>query len=446
MKIKVFTFVLLLTAALKVFSQGNTMLSKEQVIEDIDSLVYTISEVHPDMFSVCGQGEFFGMVSDLKQALPDSVSVCQLYLILQPIIVKLGDGHTSLWFPWDEVKDNTLRFPLHVTPTRDNKLYVDFSVDNKIPLGSEIIKINGVTVDEIFEKMMCYQSGETEAFRSQRVRDTFTELLFILYSADSYDIEYKEPGRRKILKATLGTCENHVLAEWEKKNLPSSSIFDDEPYSFKVLPEKNVAIMDFNRCQDPEKMEAFADSMFRMLRDDNIRNLIIDVRRNGGGDTEVGDNLLKYLSPKPFYQFEMGAFRGTPTVKNLADWPVNIGWYYHKIIDEELIQPKTSDEGHFIGNVYLLTSNRTYSAANSFSWAFKEFGIGKVVGEETGGVCVSFGEYVSYYMPNSHIQATISSSRVWQYGADEKNIHATYPDYRVPAEQALDKALKLCKP
>lgn len=446
MKIKLFTLVLLLTAALKVFSQGNTMLSKEQVIEDIDSLVYTISEVHPDMFSICGQGEFFGMVSNLKQALSDSLSVCQLYLMLQPILVKLGDGHTSLWFPWDEVKDNTLRIPLHVTPTRDNKLYVDFSVDNKIPLGSEIIKINGITVDNMFKKMMCYHCAETDAFRAQRVRDTFSELLFILYSADSYNIEYKEPGRRKIMKTTLGACENKVLVEWEKKNLASPSSYDGEPYSFKILPEKNVAIMDFNSCQDPEKMEVFADSMFRVLRNDNIKNLIIDVRRNGGGDTEVGDNLLKYLSPKPFYQFEMGAFRRTPTVNKLAGWSDNTGWYYHKIIDEELIQPKTNDEGHFMGNVYLLTSNRTYSAANSFSWAFKEFGVGKVVGEETGGVCVSFGECISYYMPNSHIQTSISSSRVWQYGADEKNIHATYPDYRVPTEQALDKALKLCKP
>ena len=446
MRIKIFTFALLFITALKVFSQGNTMLSKEQVIVDIDSLVYTISEVHPDMFSACGQGEFFGMVSNLKQALPDSVPVCQLYIMLQPILVKLGDGHTTLWFPWDEVKNKTLRIPLHVTPTRDNKLYVDFSVDNRIPLGSEIIKINGVTVNEIFEKMMCYQSGETETFRAQRVRDTFAELLFILYSADCYDIEYKEPGRRKILKTTLGTCKNQVLAEWEKKNLPSPSTYDDEPYSFKVLPEKNVAIMDFNKCQDPEKMEVFADSMFRVLRNDNIKNLVIDVRRNGGGDTEVGDHLLKYLSPKPFYQFEMGVFRGTPTVKELADCPINTGWSYHKIVDEELIQPKTNDEGHFIGNVYLLTSNRTYSAANSFSWAFKELGVGKVVGEDTGGVCVSFGECITYNMPNSHIQASISSCRVWQFGADEKNIHATYPDYRVPIEQALDKALKLCKP
>ena len=67
-------------------------LSKEQAIADIDSLVYTISEVHPEMFTVCKQGEFLKMVSEIQEALPDSVSAWEMYVRLQPLVVRIGDG------------------------------------------------------------------------------------------------------------------------------------------------------------------------------------------------------------------------------------------------------------------------------------------------------------------------------------------------------------------
>lgn len=102
---------------------AQNILSKEQAISDIDSLVYTISEVHPDMFSVCKQGEFLKMVNDIKESLPDSVSVRQLYVCLQPLIVKIGDGHTSLYFPFDkEMNEDTPRIPIRMALTPENKV------------------------------------------------------------------------------------------------------------------------------------------------------------------------------------------------------------------------------------------------------------------------------------------------------------------------------------
>ena len=54
------------------------------------------------------------------------------------------------------------------------------------------------------------------------------------------------------------------------------------------------------------------------------------------------------------------------------------------------------------------------------------------------------GDVVYYKMPYSGLAASISHKRFWQYGADENNIHGTIPDYIVPKEDALSKALELC--
>ena len=55
--------------------------------------------------------------------------------------------------------------------------------------------------------------------------------------------------------------------------------------------------MDFREFSDVERMESFADSMFTALRKNKIGNLIIDLRKNGGGNSSVGDRLLRYITP-----------------------------------------------------------------------------------------------------------------------------------------------------
>ena len=85
----------------------------------------------------------------------------------------------------------------------------------------------------------------------------------------------------------------------------------------------------------------------------------------------------------------------------------------------------------------------TFSSASSFAWAFRHFGMGTVVGEETGGMSVSFGDILPYRLPVSGLVCTVSWKRFWLYGADENDIHGTLPHYAVPQEEALDKALEL---
>lgn len=54
-------------------------LSREQARFDIDALVYTLSQVHPDIFSVCSQTELFTAENEAKASLPDSVTRLELY-------------------------------------------------------------------------------------------------------------------------------------------------------------------------------------------------------------------------------------------------------------------------------------------------------------------------------------------------------------------------------
>ncbi len=417
-------------------------LTREQAAFDIDALVYTLNQVHPDIFSVCGQEPFFRAVNKAKASLPDSVSPVGLYLRVAPLVSMIGDGHTSLVFPFNTVfTRDTKRFPVSVNILSNGTMNCRMSVDSIIPRDARILSINGVSAAEMIDSMLPLVSGEKRHFRLAMVSYTFPALLQTMYPADSYTVEYLPRGNKKPVRHTFPSMTfDEILSRMPKEN----TVQNHEIYSFSVDSVKNVAIMDFRSFQDVGRMKHFADSMFSVLREKHIGNLIIDLRENGGGNSAVGDVLLRYLSPVPFVQMEKALVKVTPATARLmgADIPAG-GFTFEESDPSEYIIPLTPQEGHYHGNVYLLTSNKTFSSAGSFAWAFKETGAGKTVGEETGGMNVSFGDILYFRLPVSKLSCSVSYKRFWQFHADENNIHGTLPDIPVPAADALDAAMKL---
>ena len=428
---------------LRLASDGK--LSRKQAAFDIDALAYTLGEVHPDLFSVCRQTDWFGAIHRVKAALPDSMTPVELFRRVAPLVSMLGDGHTMLRIPYNEVfTADRLRLPMIVGVTTDGRLLSKGCVDGAVPFDAQILSVNGRSATEMLTAMRPYVSGERDFFVLSRLNADFMALFEMLYESDHYVVEYRSGTDGTVHRVTL---EPSTFAEIENRiqRPDRETVKKDglsEPYTFRILKDKGVAVMDFRSFDNPERMQAFADSMLTVLQNDNIKRLIIDVRQNGGGNSRVGDVLLRYLSPQPFVQMQKALVRVTPVTQRLLNSTNTApGWYWHEVPDSGFLEPYTTGQRHFDGETMLLTSHYTFSAAASFAWAFKAFGVGKVVGEETGGMGVSFGDFVRYSLPVSKLLCTISVKRFWHYGADERNIHGALPDYAVPSDEALDKAL-----
>ena len=418
-------------------------LTREQAAFDIDALAYTLSEVHPDMFAVCRQADFLSAVARVKQSLPDSLTAVELFRRAAPLVTMIGDGHTSMYFPYNTYfTPERKRLPMRVEVTADGRLTALSSVGGTVPDGAEIVSINGHATADMIKAMLRYESGERDFFRMARLNNDFHALFGMMHEADEYDVAYRtsEDGRTLHAMMKAATYDEMKRLTPEKGNEKTPA-----PYSFKILKDKNTAVMDFRSFENPEAMAAFADSMFTAISRKGIHNLIIDIRQNGGGNSAVGDVLLRYISSKPFIQMAAAMTRITPTTQRLmGNRTMLTGIYFFESGDSAgFIKPLTAEEGRFKGRVYLLTSHKTFSSASSFSWAFKEFGMGTVVGEETGGMSVAFGDILPYRLPVSKLPCTISYKRFWLPGGDENDIHGTLPDYEVKQQDALDKALQL---
>lgn len=426
-------------------------ISRPQASADIDTLLFTLSEVHPNLYSKITENNLNGLIADLKANIQDSTSVIELYKGLAPIIAQIGDAHTTMVLPYREVMINAGRY-IPIFPTIDcntGKMLVKASVGNCIPYDSEIISINGMSAKEMVDKMLAFVGGEREFYRLTMVDNNIMGLFHMLFAAPEYDIKFVAPntptppsGAGELsLQAVEADKLNSGLVLSPKILKLMEEHGGNAPYTFRIIADKKIAVMNFDACMDVNGMQAFADSMFTTLHQQGIYNLIIDVRYNGGGNSAVGDVLLKYIAPKPFAQYGKTLVKVTPKTIALT------GNRYEK--PDTIIYPETPASRHeplpeskrFHGNVYLLTSHTTFSSASSFAWAFKEAGCGMVIGEETGGMNVHYGDVISFRLPNSGLAVNVSHKRFWLPGADENNIHGVIPDIICHQDNALTTAL-----
>lgn len=424
------------------------LLSNNAASFDVLALQHAITEIHPDPYTVTSSTELTRAFTNVLSSLPDSISVLELYRKLGPIVTSIGDGHTMLRFPYNEVFTKTRpRLPLFVNVSTDGVITARASLDSLIPPGAHILSINGHTAPEMIEAMLPYAPGELHHFRMQRVDSDFTAWFEMLYPAESYDIEYLPECAAAPLSVTMPAVTWDVIAERVKGKEQTSSDSPCDPYSFTIDSARGVAVMDFRSFHDYNKMKSFADSMFSTLRQQGIDKLVIDIRENGGGNSMVGDILLQYISPVPFIQMDKVYVRRSPFTIGIMEakghGATNPLIYLNELDERAYTAPLTAEEGHFNGKVWLVTSNYTFSSADSFANAFKHFGAGTVVGEETGGVNVAFGDLIYYMLPASGIPVSVSHKRFWLAGADENDIHPVRPDVAVPCADALETAIRL---
>lgn len=166
----------------------------------------------------------------------------------------------------------------------------------------------------------------------------------------------------------------------------------------------------------PEAGEAAAAAMRLMA---NTDALIIDLRQNGGGNGEMVQLLTTYL------------IKGDPVhLVNVYSRPDNSTF-------QSWTLPWVPGPRYLDKEVYLLTSKRTFSAAEEFCFNLKNQKRVTIVGETTGG-----GAHpVKFERLSEHFQMSVPYARSMNpdTGVDWEGV-GVKPDVDVPADGALKTA------
>jgi len=152
----------------------------------------------------------------------------------------------------------------------------------------------------------------------------------------------------------------------------------------------------------------------------NTDALIIDLRRNGGGDPAMVALISSYLfGPEPVHLNDL-YFRPANTTRQ---------WWTLSYVPGKRYGEKKE--------VYVLTSNRTFSAAEEFTYNLKNLKRATIVGETTGGGAhpggpLRINDHFAIWVPSGRAINPISKTN-WEGTG-------VAPDVNVPSDQALKVA------
>lgn len=417
-------------------------ISTAEAITDIDSLVSYIEGVEVEPYANLSRDVFMAAVEREKSALPaDSVDKGSFFLTLSRLTGMFRQGHMG-FIPDDNVfADMEVFIPfskLLSVSSADHKVSIttDTVVQGvRVAKGMELVSINGRNAVDMVDDYLPMVPCETNAFGCIGLSRS---LGYYIAASNpgitSYDVVLMRDGRK----------EHHKFKGVAANDLISPAKEQSKPYDYSMLND-SVMLFSFNSCWWNKDFSNFLRKMFKEANDNNVPHLIIDIRSNGGGNSSAGDEVCRFITGNAFNGFGGYKCRISRIVcENYNDKFEKDTIYSALGMDDLSLYLPYDEKYRYKGRTYLLIGPATFSSAAKFSWAYKNFVDGLVIGEETGGVNICVGDIVSATLPNSGFRVMLPWKVFYEYGAkDGDPIHGTLPDIAVPADEALDRALQL---
>lgn len=347
--------------------------------------------------------------------------------------------------------------------------------NNEIPLGAEIIEINSKEINKIIPELYKYYSTDGKNITGKRIglMTSFSKYYRLKYGlTKSFKISYLNPTTRKLEIKNIESISNKAYFENFNKihSFPLdiyrfANLKENQKYNYKQLDSMTgilslqTFILGNETTNEHKKYQEFLDSIFVLIKVKGIKNLIIDVRSNGGGQDPNDLITYSYLTNRNFQENKEAwiSFKKIPLLKYIDHTipsfirPLFIGKFnkeFQQIFPQEkngkFYQDENSDDhktrtpnqNAFNGNIYLLTSPSTASAGSLFAAMVAGNSNTTTIGEETMGGYYGHNGHtpLDYRLPKSKILITFSVVNLEQdvqKKDNQKYDRGIIPDYEV---------------
>lgn len=279
--------------------------------------------------------------------------------------------------------------------------------------ADDLIAVNGESIIDIQNRFLALWPYELvsygiERFKKYIVYQEYMELSGI-DTSHGVDITYLS-GKEEITK--------HFEAEIYDS--PSSDFV-----SYQIDIKNNLGIFTLTACKDNNRYDEALAEFFKQVADNHITNVAIDLRENNGGWIPAVKEFLEYVN--------VDSYRYCNNLR------IRIGRFWYN--EKEIVQNKKKDTV-YSGNLYVLTSSKTFSSAMDFTMVIRDNNYGTIVGDIPGNLPDSYTINYKYQLPNTGLKLVVSSAE--QNRIDENKIgEPLIPDYEVEAEQAMEKVYEL---
>ncbi|TDO22956.1 S41 family peptidase [Pedobacter duraquae] len=278
-------------------------------------------------------------------------NVFEVNRVLTKFLEELKDGHTAVWVNqgfWDEIDQP----PVSITRV-DGKLLVyrlDSNLKDELPLKSEVLKINGREASEFLK------NDSWLGFKGSEIKVLFK----------------KPDGKEKIIVLKRNLNDLFKLGKFQY--FPATNIQSSPKFAHHIL-KGNIGFVQINTFSDSAVVDSFKNILPTLKTQ---RALILDLRNNGGGNSDYALEIAKVITDKQYLvgsswrtrinnaankawgSFNKAANK-TPDYKYKEYQEMN-AWEFHP--GDTIAAAAT--ESKLNRPVVILTSKNTFSAAEDF--------------------------------------------------------------------------------
>jgi hypothetical protein len=403
--------VLLATSA--AYAQATPEISADAARRDLRLLKRAFTDLHPGLYRYATPAQIDAEFAAAEQAVAPGSSRAQMYLLASRLAASVRCGHT-----WTN-RYNQADAVVKTVFERSDKLPVTLrwaagralvtgSLVAEVKVGSELLAIDGRPVADIARALMPYIRADGVSAASDGTRASqlnsganggVMDRLFPLLFAPTdgrYVLRLRDRTQataRDVQVAAIGLLER-------ERALPTTSEASDA-WSFSISGDTaTLTLPTFAFWRSEFKPIEFLTRTFDTLRQSpEVRFLIVDQRRNEGGDDAIGRALLSHLLKAPHtqasYRMESAYERAPYALARYLDtWDFSFfdrtgqvtkgsgrNWLMAEVAGRR-IDPTPPP---FAGRTVLLVGPQNSSAGFLLARDVKASGAATLVGQATGG-------------------------------------------------------------
>jgi len=365
----------------------NPQISSGAWREDLRYLARELPGHHVNAFHSVSRETFDAEVARLDAAIP-RLNSDEVLVGLMRIVALVGDGHTHLDLP-----PNSLRYPFEMQWFGDELRVIAAQAPYHSAVGSRVLEIGSTPSGEVMNRaIQLVPRGENDGRTrfTATVQLTMPEVLHglgvIVDRANATFALETATGERTTI--TFSPARFAGFSAWRMATGDKSPLYLQrlaEPWWTEFLPDAQTVYFSFTGYPPDAQFRERAAALAQLLDESHARRLVIDLRRNQGGDLTQFRRLL------------------LPVIKA-----------------REAINRK--------GGLFVITGPGTFSAATINALDLRNEVNAILVGSPTGMRPNHYGEHGEFRLPNSGFRISYST-QYYRFGSDTDS--AVVPDQRV---------------